>query len=759
MPHAMPSLITMIRLALVISLLCSMSSVHALAQSNPASPLGTNLSGVSYYTSEQPFLNIFKTGGGWYTQVRGGVWDTGEENLLNLDANGYPICVCGIGGQTVTFNQVSVLLLRNIGTYPAGQYVVLYDGEGTISYSFDAVKNAAASIPGRDVLNVTPTNGGGILISITATDPNRTGNYIRNIRLVYAPNEPLLGSGAIFNPDLINRIGEFRALRFMDWGMTNSSTEGGTWSARNTPSSAFWGAPLGGGSTRSVPIEVMVALSNQLQADPWFNIPHLASDDYINQFATLVHQQLASNRNVYVEYSNETWNYIFPQTQWMTSQGVAMWPSARSPFDANRSYYGMRAAQMCKIWKSAWGADANRVQCVLAAQAANTYTATQSLRCPLWAGAPCSQYGFSALAIAPYFGYGVPDAWTPQPDGGLTSLFTEIMQGGLVAGGYPAGMIQQALNWVSSYVSVANSYGLPLIAYEGGQSLVNSNDAALTNLYIAANRDPRMGTAYSAYLQGWKNAGGQLFVHFSDIVVYSKWGSWGSLENVIDTGSPKYNALTNFISQNPCWWSGCITTALYLSKPDAPITATSAISVAPVSPSSYGTPSPSVWVGGQRGSGGRSGNFAMSGYAPSPAVYGTPSAYTWIGNSARASGTPAGTATGGAHAAATVGNGAFDSSMPSTGPTVAITSPATGAALRGDVGQKIEVSATSPTGISSLTILSEGRILEKCVNATSCSASWLGTNALVQGARTISAIAIDTAGNRASTSVTIEDLK
>src|SRR5262249_2109979 len=152
--------------------------------------------------------------------------------------------------------------------------------------------------------------------------------------------------------------------------------------------------------------------------------------------------------------------------------------------------------------------------CVMASQAANTYTATQSLKCPLWSGAPCSAHNVNAIAIAPYFGYDVPNTWTTQSDGGLTSLFTEMMQGGLSPGGYSGGMIKQALDWVASYVTVANSYSLPLIAYEGGQTLINSNDAALTSLYVAANRDSRMGTAYATYLQGWKNAGAQLFSHF-----------------------------------------------------------------------------------------------------------------------------------------------------------------------------------------------------------------------------------------------------
>jgi hypothetical protein len=83
-------------------------------------------------------------------------------------------------------------------------------------------------------------------------------------------------------------------------------------------------------------------------------------------------------------------------------------------------------------------------------------------------------------------------------------------------------MIQQAIDWTSAQKSVATSYGLDLIAYEGGPSLVNSNDPALTTLYIAANRDSRMGTAVTTYLTKWQQAGGNFFNFYSDITPYTK---------------------------------------------------------------------------------------------------------------------------------------------------------------------------------------------------------------------------------------------
>ena len=81
----------------------------------------------------------------------------------------------------------------NAGTglpYRAGRYVVLYEGQGTLEYGFDA--KLVSSSPGRDVFQVASPSEDGIEFRITATDPNHNGNYIHNIRVVKAEEEGLL---------------------------------------------------------------------------------------------------------------------------------------------------------------------------------------------------------------------------------------------------------------------------------------------------------------------------------------------------------------------------------------------------------------------------------------------------------------------------------------------------------------------------------------------------------------------------------------
>jgi len=108
---------------------------------------------------------------------------------------------------------------------------------------------------------------------------------------------------------------------------------------------------------------------------------------------------------------------------------------------------------------------------------------------------------------------------------------------------------------ISAHAKLAVAQSVSLLAYEGGQHLVGvgapANNTAINTLMDAANRDARMGTLYATYLQEWANAGGGLFMHFSDVGSASRFGRWGALELVSQTTSPKYDALQDF-AQTVC---------------------------------------------------------------------------------------------------------------------------------------------------------------------------------------------------------------
>jgi hypothetical protein len=110
--------------------------------------------------------------------------------------------------------------------------------------------------------------------------------------------------------------------------------------------------------------------------------------------------------------------------------------------------------------------------------------------------------------------------------------------------------LTQADHRVIQYSDLAGSRGLDLVAYEGGQHLVGVgtviDNQPVTNLFIAANRDPRMGDMYSKLLDNWHAAGGGLFVSYTSMGQFGRYGSWGVLENMTQTSSPKYDALIRY---------------------------------------------------------------------------------------------------------------------------------------------------------------------------------------------------------------------
>ena len=90
----------------------------------------------------------------------------------------------------------------------------------------------------------------------------------------------------------------------MEWTQTINSTEQ-NWSDR-VPADWFTSAGPGG-----VSFEDIIELSNEAHKDMWINVPALATTDFVTQLANLIYSKLDPGLNVYVEYSNETWNNSF----------------------------------------------------------------------------------------------------------------------------------------------------------------------------------------------------------------------------------------------------------------------------------------------------------------------------------------------------------------------------------------------------------------------------------------------------------------
>jgi hypothetical protein len=122
------------------------------------------------------------------------------------------------------------------------------------------------------------------------------------------------GTPPVFHTDLVNAAAPYAYMRMMDNVVANGDyvTAANTWidtvnwSDRLTPAKA--NLHKANGYRAGMPLEWQVLLMNTAGKSGWFNLPEMASDDYVTQFATYVAQNLATGKIARFELSNERWN-------------------------------------------------------------------------------------------------------------------------------------------------------------------------------------------------------------------------------------------------------------------------------------------------------------------------------------------------------------------------------------------------------------------------------------------------------------------
>ncbi len=492
--------------------------------------IGMNLGSIVDYSAAWTFVDRMKNARSWISYDENGAWDSGVE--IPCDENGYPLQIpFGSPAQSVR-----TLLFRGFDSYPAGTYTLIFEGEGTISLNF-AAKGEYTEPNVAHHFEITSPITGGLLLSITRSSVD---NPIRNIRVIMPGFEDNYQE-QIFHPLFLERLQDFKVLRFMDWGKTNNS-ETIEWSKRTTPQRF---SQAGGYS--GVALEYMIELSNQLDIDPWFCIPHQANDDYIRNMAQLIDQNLEQSKKIYIEYSNELWNYQFLQARYAGEMGIDQGLGDGDGFLANLHYNARRSAQIFQIFEEYF--DSDHLVRVVASQAGNSWTGKKILEGLNDSTVNPTSSRADALAIAPYFGGSVGNDIVSNNEVDSISI-DEILNRA------EASVYSKTAVWTAKNKVVTDTFDVKLIAYEGGQHLVgtggNENNETLTNKLIEANRNPRMKDIYLNMFDVWFQNGGTLFSAFSNICIPTKWGSWGMLEyqNQPIEDAPKYEAIKEALLNN-----------------------------------------------------------------------------------------------------------------------------------------------------------------------------------------------------------------
>ena len=433
-----------------------------------------------------------RTDGAWKVQVPNGdgtfrIYDyTQAAHAGFLDANGNIQNLPE--GASATFFLFSGLPAE-AGT--GGTYIFSFEGEADFNI-VGGVVNTDLSEPGRFVVEIEDATAFGLVVDGTNPD-----NHLRDLSLVREEHVEIFEAGAIFNPDFIELFADHGVLRFMDWMETNNSNQI-DFADLATLDSAFFGIPanqtyetvfanelpeleaqlaqsgqtlndlprgaftpifvdpvtgepfrdaqtneilidvppefLPDGIATGVPVEILVELANQVGADPWFNIPHQASDDYIRQFAEYVRDNLDPGLTARFEYSNEVWNGRFEQFTYASERGLELFGPDTPEFGEFpfAGYYGYKSAEVLSIINDVFAqtGQQDQVHGVLASQAVNqgvTLQALQGVEAYIADNAPGASVDtfFDSLAVAGYYGPVIIEGSSQWP--GHLDLYLELI--------------------------------------------------------------------------------------------------------------------------------------------------------------------------------------------------------------------------------------------------------------------------------------------------------------------------------------------
>lgn len=508
-----------------------------------------NLDSYNYYSLALVFADVMKSAGEMmtYNATGSSPWNTEKNNEIPKDPQGYPLeipaKVVGAPPQAVRF-----LINDNY----KGRYVLTYDGEGEFDFGVNHSENLGKTIIELD------GKGEHRWINITKS---KKGNHIRNIRILpedeaYDPNSP-------FNPLFIEGLKPFHCLRFMDFMMINNSPLT-TWASRAQPDYYSQGTEKG------IAIEYAVQLCNQLQCDGWFCVPAKADDDYIRNYAQLVRNTLNPNLKVYLEYSNEIWNWQFQQSGYVLENAPgakdsyvsealkAISPSA----DTHPEKDAYMIQRTFKIWSEVFGEEHKhrlvRVATVQHAWVDNTRRILEYLfkydqkKNPKTEKVYKDSLGAGCDAVSPagYFGFSdqTRDRW-------LTMDPEKITQD-VVFNAIEKDMQNREMQWTLETAKYARAWNLDYFTYEGGQHLLvlEQKQSPYNEPIWDAQINPRM---YDMYMKLFAThvlpeVNCKLFMAYSYVSPRKTlWGSWGHLENLeqltdihnIKTVAPKYDAL------------------------------------------------------------------------------------------------------------------------------------------------------------------------------------------------------------------------
>jgi hypothetical protein len=501
--------------------------------------LGINLTWPADWCQHHAFADIIRTSRVWnYSDT----WDPLPEE--EKDAQGWPLV------------DASLFLWANSEMH--GTYRLSFTGEATVTLGGGG--------SGATIQNLTydsetnQTTGNIVIISeelencwITFQDTDGGIKDLKIMRPLYPGSSESYPDSVTFTNAFKYAVDPFSTIRVMQFTGTNFSRQK-TWDDRRRHDNyTFNDQSIDGGVLASW--ECVINMANELQKHIWINVPRWADDDYVRQLAILFrggneftnYQGLDENLYLYVEYSNEIWNY--EQNEYRdTAVDVVL--NHGDPENLNFDNLsleeasngwtwawrrpGARAVQISNIFREIFGDDAmmTHVRPVLCWQGVRHITSLSPLKyIEMTQVNPVNYYIYGAGGTTYYS----PDMDTP----GLTldeywesaSMNTDWWRDT-----WPDELGKGSMMYNSF---ICNLYEIKRLAYEGGPNFDPGMPGNNDSVAELACRDPRMRDEIIEHHNAWMNWGGELSVYY----VLTNNYLWGFMDNIYDLSHPKYQGI------------------------------------------------------------------------------------------------------------------------------------------------------------------------------------------------------------------------
>jgi hypothetical protein len=453
--------------------------------------VGINLSGLAWYSSRQAFANL----------LRGSYWNLNWQGLSadQITPLGYP----------VTWQQ-GVEYKRLLGT-PTGGWIAptsvacSWAGSGKVGIAGGNERNV---VTGDHSLTFDFASWNGAVINqwitVNAVD---NADPLRDLEC----HDAKVPAAGIFSKEIVDGSSRYQVLRFMDWNHTNNNP---TRTAANRPDARSLDNP-------DMALENQMALAKAAGADVWFN--HSWNDDatYVQWAARYAHDNLPAGHKIYVEPSNEVWNWQFVQAHLNLDEATALKINPNNGYGAWQNY-GRRGMEVFKVWEAAFADRPKDLVRVLGTQVVYNEVTRQVLSYP-----GVAQH-VDAIAGAPYFAHDGSKPWTK--DGARAAIDASVAAA--------KGMCDTARTVVPT---------IRCYTYESGQHELVNDQMTLEQL-AAVERSADMADLYSDYLAKLSKEV-DLIVLFNDVGPIGTAGAWGQSEYGGQVGAPKQAAVNVFLKQ------------------------------------------------------------------------------------------------------------------------------------------------------------------------------------------------------------------